>query len=145
MGFQNDLAVGFAQLLAGADVGTWKPTGAYTAGQTAIVLRGLPQSPDRAIALATYGVDDDVVHGDDVTGLQITTRWGGQDPTGTDDLTDLVFDQLQALPRTTLATGIVVTQCLRRSATSIGQDGNNRWRTTQNFYVTAHRPSTHRH
>lgn len=144
MGFQKDLAIGFAELLAAASVGTWRATGVYTTAETGIVLRSLPQAPDRVIVLAAYGVDDDLVHGDDVTGLQVTTRWGGGNPTGTDDLTDLVFDALQALPRTTLSTGIVVTRCFRRSWTSIGQDGNSRWRTTQNFYVTAHRPSTHR-
>lgn len=144
MGFQSDLATGFAQLLAGAGVGTWNASGAYTTGQTGIILRTLPQSPDRVIVLAPYGVSDDLTHGDDVTGLQVTTRWGGGDPRPNDDLADLVFDNLQALPRTTLATGVVVEQCFRRSWTSLGQDGNSRWRTVQNFYVTAHRPSTHR-
>lgn len=143
-GFQSDLAVGFAQLLAAKNVGTWNAAGAYTATQTGIVLRGLPQSPDRVIVLAPYPVADDLVHGDDVTGLQVTTRWGGGDPRPGDDLADQVFDALQALPRTTLSTGIVVEQCFRRSGTSLGQDGNSRWRTVQNFYVTCHRPTTHR-
>lgn len=144
MGFQTDLATGIAQLLAAANVATWNTTGAYTASQTGIVLRTLPQSPDRVLVLAPYPVDDDLVHGDDVTGLQVTTRWDGGDPRPGDDLADLVFNALQALPRTTLTTGIVVTQCFRRSGTSLGQDTNSRWRTVQNFYVTAHRPTTHR-
>lgn len=145
MGFQKDLAVGFAQLLAANGVGTWRENGAYVASETGLLLRTLPQSPDQVISLAAYGVDDDPTLGDDVTGLQITTRWGGGDPRPNDDLADLVFDELQNLPRTTLPTGIVVTRCYRRSWTSIGQDTNARWRTTQNFYVTAHRPSAHRH
>lgn len=145
MGFQKDLVVGFAQLLAAKGVGTWKANGAYTSGETGILLRTLPQGPDRVIALATYGVDDDSTLGDDVTGLQIVTRWEGGDPRPNDDLADLVFDQLQNLPRTTLATGVVVSRCYRRSMTSLGQDSNVRWRTVQNFYVTAHRPSPHRH
>lgn len=144
MGFQNDLAVGFAQLLADVSVGTWKSSGVYAPTETGIVLRALPQAPDRVIVLSAYGVDDDLTMGDDVTGLQVTTRWGGGDPRMTDDLADLVFNQLHAMPRTTLSTGIVVEQCFRRSVVSIGQDGNSRWRTTQNFYVTAHRPSLHR-
>jgi hypothetical protein len=145
MGFQTDLATGFAQLLAAASVGTWKANGAYATAETGILLRTLPQGPDRVISLAAYGVDDDPTLGDDVTGLQVTTRWGGGDPRPNDDLADLVFDELQNLPRTTLATGIVVTKCYRRSAASLGQDANARWRTSQNFYVTAHRPSQHRH
>lgn len=143
-GFQTDLAVGFAQLLAAKGVATWNAAGAYTSGQTGIILRALPQAPDRVIVLAPYGVDDDLVHGDDITGLQVTTRWGGGDPRPNDDLADAVFDQLQGLPRTVLSTGIVVEQCFRRSGTSLGQDANSRWRTVQNFYVTAHRPTPHR-
>jgi hypothetical protein len=145
MGFQTDLMTGFAQLLAAAGVGTWKVDGAYQSTQTGILLRTLPQGPDRVIALAAYGVDDDPTLGDDVTGLQITTRWGSGDPRPNDDLADQVFDQLQNLPRTTLATDVVVTRCYRRSWSSLGQDSNTRWRTVQNFYVTAHRPSQHRH
>lgn len=145
MRFQTDLATGFAQLLAAKDVATWRANGAYVAGETGILLRTLPQGPDRVISLSAYGVDDDPTLGDDVTGLQVVTRWGGGDPRPNDDLADLVFDELQNLPRTTLATGIVVTRCYRRSATSLGQDSNTRWRTSQNFYVTAHRPSQHRH
>lgn len=146
MGYQTDLLTGFAVLLEGAGVGDWNKTGAYpTNGTTAaIFLRALPQTIDRAISLATYGVADDATLGDDVTGLQVTTRWGGGDPRPNDDLTDAIFDALQNLPRTTLSTGVVVTECFRRSWTSLGQDGNQRWRTIQNFYVTSHRPSTHR-
>jgi hypothetical protein len=145
MGFQTDLTTGFAQRLAAQGVGTWTADGAYTAGQTGIVLRSLPQAPDRVIVLTAYGVDDDPTLSDDTVGLQVTTRWGGSDPRPNDDLTDQVFDELQNLPRTTLATGVVVTKCYRRSWSSLGQDTNSRWRTSQNFYVTAHRPSQHRH
>lgn len=144
MGHQSDLAVGIAQLLAAAGAGTWKAAGAYTASETGIYLRVLPASPDRAIVLAAYPVADDPTLSDSVTGLQVTTRWEGANPTGNDDLADLVFDALQNLPRTELTTGLVVTDCYRRSGSSLGQDSNQRWRTAQNFYVTAHRPSTHR-
>jgi hypothetical protein len=120
MGFQTDLVTGLAQLLAAQGVGTWRANGAYVAGETGILLRTLPQAPDRVISLAAYGVDDDPTLSDDTVGLQ-------------------------NLPRTTLATGVVVTKCYRRSWSSLGQDTNSRWRTSQNFYVTAHRPSQHRH
>lgn len=144
MGFQTDLAVGFADLLVTAGAGTWRATGAYATSETGIYLRVLPASPDRAIVLAPYVVTDDPTLSDSVTGLQIATRWEGANPTGNDDLADAVFDALQNLPRTTLSTGLVVTDCYRRSGSSLGQDGNQRWRTAQNFYIDAHRPSTHR-
>ena len=144
MGFQSDLAVGFADLLATAGVGTWRSSGAYPSGETGIYLRVLPQTPARVVVLSVYPVDDDPTLSDSVTGLQVVTRWEAADPRPNDDLADLVFDALQNLPRTELSTGLVVTDCFRRSGSTMGQDANQRWRTVQNFYVTAHRPSTHR-
>lgn len=137
---------GFAQLLAAAPsaVATWKATGVYAANETGIVLGGLPAGPDRVVALAAYGVDDDPTLSDSVIGLQVTTRWGGQDPRDTARLTGLVFNRLQGLHDFTLASGVYVVQCQRRSWTSVGQDANSRYRTTQNFYVTVHRPSANR-
>lgn len=145
MTFHHDLVEGIALLLHDTGAATWRSSGAYQAGETGIVLRALPQTPDRVVVLSPYGVDDDPTLGDDVVGLQVTTRWGGMDPRPTDDLADAVFDELQNLPRTVLPTGVVVAACWRRSWTSIGQDSNGRWRTTQNFYVNAHRPSRYRH
>lgn len=137
---------GFAQLLAASPspVATWKPSGSYSASETGIVLGLLPATPDQVVTLVAYGVEDDPSLSDSVIGLQVTTRWGGQDPRGTARLTGLVFNRLQGLHDFDLASGVHVVQCLRRSWTSIGQDANARHRTTQNFYVTVHRPSANR-
>jgi hypothetical protein len=137
---------GFAQLLAAIPnpVGTWKTSGAYTASETGIMLGVLPQSPDRVISLATYGVDDDPTLSDSIQGLQVTTREAGQDPRANARLTGLVFNRLHGLDQVELPSGVHVVSCFRRSWTSIGQDANNRHRTTQNFYVTVHRPSANR-
>lgn len=142
--FDVDFLEGFARLLGAAGVGTWSATGAYTSGQTALVVGTLPQNPDRVVSLAAYGVDDDPSLSDTVQGLQVTTRWGGQDPREVARLTSRVFDELHGLHDVTLLTGVFVVQCLRRSHTSIGEDSNGRWRTVQNFYCTVHRPSKHR-
>lgn len=137
---------GFAQLLAASPspVGVWKTNGSYAANETGIILGGLPASPDAVIALMAYGVDDDPTLSDSVQGLQVTTRWGGQDPRAVARLTGLVFNRLHGLDGVDLATGVHVVSCFRRSWVSIGQDANNRYRTTQNFYATVHRPSANR-
>lgn len=135
---------GFAQLLATAGVGTWSPAGSYTSAQTGIVIGLLPASPDRLIVLAAYGVTDDPSLSDTVQGLQVTTRWGGQDPREVSRLTAKVFNELHGLEQVILTGGVHVVDCYRRSHTSIGQDANGRWRTVQNFYCTVHRPSKHR-
>lgn len=144
MGYQRDLLEGIAQLLAAEGVGSWNPNGFYTADQTGIILRTVPSTPDRVIVLATYPVTDDPSLSDSVTGLQVITRWGGADPRPTDDLTDAVFDSLHGRTGVDLATGIRVVEALHRSGTTLGQDQNQRWRTSSNYYLTTHRPSPHR-
>lgn len=142
--FDVDLLNGVGQLLAAEGVGTWRNAGIYAAGETAIVIGGLPQTPDRAVGIVSYGVTDDPSLSDSVVGLQITTRWAGQDPRDVARLTTRVFNALHGRINTDLPTGIHVPQILRRSWTSIGQDGNSRWRTVQNFYADVHRPTPHR-
>ena len=144
MSFTKDLLTGLAAYLHSASVGTWKATGAYTSGQTAIVIGALPQTPDRAIALAFYPVEDSPSLSDSVAGVQVITRWGGEDPTATDDLADGVFDALHGMTAVTLSTGVRVVQCLHQSGASLGRDGNGRWERSDNYYLTIHRPSTHR-
>ena len=142
--FETLFLEGFAQLLVSADAATWKPSGAYAPSETAVVLGGLPQNPDRVIALAAYGVADSPDLSDSTIGLQVTTRWGGQDPRDVGKSTTRVFNAFHGLTNTDLPTGIRVVQCLRRSWTSIGQDSNNRWRTVQNFYADVYRPTPNR-
>jgi hypothetical protein len=144
VGYQTDLLAGLAQRLAAAGVGTWSPTGSYTAEQTGIVIGTVPGSPDRIITLTGYGVDDSPSLSDSVMGVQVITRTGGSDPRPTDDLADQVFDQLHGLTGVHLPSGIRLVQCLRQSHTPLGQDGNRRWSRSDNYYLSAHRPSPHR-
>lgn len=144
MGYQRDLLEGVAQWLADAGVGVWNPTGVYGSGDTGIILRTLPGSPDRVIVLSSYTVSDDPSLSDSVTGLQVITRWGGADPRPTDDLTDAVFNQLHGATGVDLVTGVRVVEALHRSGVTLGQDQNQRWRTSSNYYLTTHRPSLHR-
>jgi hypothetical protein len=144
-GFQTDLLTGLAVYLAAGGIGaTWNTSGAYTALQTGIVLRTVPQAPDRCITLSTYGVDDDPALSDSTLGIQVRCRWNGPDPRPVDDLDDAVFNLLHGKTGLTLSTGIVIVQLLRQSAGSLGQDANGRWSTTSNYYATAWRPSTNR-
>lgn len=142
-GYQTNLATGFAQLLAAAQIGTWDPTGVYASTDTAILLKVLPTTPDNAIALTVYPVTDDPTLSDTVTGLQVMTRAAGQDPRSVDDLADAVFDQIQGL-QVDLATGIRVVIVEHHGGSSMGQDDLRRWSRVDNYYVTTWRPSTHR-
>lgn len=144
MGYESDLLVGIAELLATASVGTWSETGTYAANVTAITLRKMPAAPDAAIALSTYGVADDPTLSDGVTGLQVRSRAAGPDPRTHDDLADAVFEQLQGLHDVTLTSGVYVVFVERRSFLDLGQDALQRWERSDNYYVTTHRPSLNR-
>lgn len=143
--FESRFLDGIAARLGTSGAATWRPDdSAYAAGETGIVLGGLPQSPDRVVALDTYNIDDDPSMSDSVLGLQVKTRWGGQDRRPVLDLAGGIYDALHGLHDVDLTTGVRLVQCLIRSHTSIGQDDNARWRRVQNFYCTVHRPSPHR-
>jgi hypothetical protein len=143
-GFSTDLLTGLAVHLHNASAGTWNTSGAYTALQTGITLGIVPQRPDRCITLTSYSVADSPALSDSVIGVQIRCRWGGADPRYADDLADSIFMLLHGLTNTTLTTGVRVIECLRNSYAQLGQDANQRFENTSNYYVTVHRPSTNR-
>lgn len=145
-GFTTDLLTGLAVYLAAGGLGaTWNTSGAYTALQTAIILGNVPQAPDRVITLTAYGVSDDPSLSTSVLGVQVRCRWGGSDPRPVSDLTDAIFNLLHGAQHITLSTGVRIVQCLLNSGpASLGQDANNRWSSSSNYYATIHRPSTHR-
>lgn len=143
-GFTSTLLAGVAQHLADSGVGVWNPTGIYAATDTAIVIGTLPQEPARAIALMAYGVSDDPTLPNSVIGVQVRCRWDGPDPSPAADLADAVFDILHSMRRT-LPGGVSVTQSFRSSGPlPLGQDNNQRWQNSSNYYMTVWRPSPNR-
>jgi hypothetical protein len=143
MTFTSELLVGLAGHLEVNGVGTYRGDGsAYLAGETAIVFAELPQTPDRAIALSTYPVTDDPSLSDSVVGVQIRCR-GLADPNDVNGLADGVFDLLHGATAFTVGT-VRVVEAFRNSGVPLGQDQNRRWETSENYYLTVHRPSTNR-
>jgi hypothetical protein len=144
-GFQSDLLTGLAvHLAAGSIEATWNTSGVYTALQTGIVLGLVPQAPDRVITLTAYGVSDSPNLSDSTLAVQVRTRAEGADKRKVDDLDDSIFNLLHGKTALLLTTGVMVVQCLRQSATTLGQDANGRWMNASNYYLTCHRPSTNR-
>lgn len=144
MGPRTALLVGLAQDLDAAGIAAWSPEAGYPADAVALTLGLVPPTPDRLVTLSGYGVSDDPVLADTTTGVQVRTRWAGPDPTGVDDLADLVFDRWQAAGPLTLPTGVRVVQMHRQSTTSLGQDAQGRWSRSDNYYVDHYQPATHR-
>lgn len=159
MSYTADILTGLAAYLAagtygdGYDAGGYEGTGAVgtfrlsgTYGDDDIVpifLGDMPGSPDKLIVLTAYPVDDAPSLSDSTTGLQVRTRGSAGSPRSVDDLDDAVFDRLHGA-RGITAGAVRIVQVIRRSGAPMGVDGNRRHGRTNNFYVTAHRPSTHR-
>jgi len=141
MGFTSDLLYGIAERLQAAEVATWRPTGSYQVGETPIVMQSMPATPDRCVTLAAYDVASPLAD-HCVTGVQVRCR-GTRDPRVVDDLTDDVRDALHGLGAhgPVELHGIHVALVVRNSSADLGPDGNGRFETTSNFYVTAARPS----
>lgn len=142
-----------AQHLEDAGVGNWDPDGIYPTTTTGIYLKALPgteTSPDVALALTAYGVDDtpgwdeDADGGRVVTiGVQVRARGTG-DPRTVDDLTDAIYRALHGARDLTLGSDIpvAVTLIWRVSLADLGPDDEGRWETTSNFYAHTTRPLT---
>jgi len=145
-GFETNLLTGLAVYIAAASTigATWSPSAAYTSAQTAIMLGTIPPNPDNVITLTAYSVSDDPSLSDSVVGVQIRTRWSGQDPRLVNNLDAAIFNLLHGATHITLSTGVVIVQCLRNSAASLGQDTNGRWMNSSNYHCFVHRPSTNR-
>jgi hypothetical protein len=144
MGWTSDLLGGLAAMLADAGIGAWHPDGtAYGPAEVAIVLGALPDSPDRAIALAAYPLDDHPSENLVKVGVQVRCRGAGDDPRGADDLGDQVFDLLHGATRFT-AGGVHVIQVLRQSSALLGRDALGRWDRADSYHLDAARPTQHR-
>lgn len=139
---ESDLLVGFADILDVAGVADWRSSGAYQAGETAVLMGAMADTPDRVVVLAAYPVTDDPTLSDSVIGVQIRTRAGGSSPDGVQDLDSTIFGLLHGMPAQTI-NGVHIVQCFRQSGASLGQD-HGRWTRTANYYVDVHRPSANR-
>lgn len=138
----GDVITGVAQLLDAAGIATWRPTGAYLAGETAITVGLLPPRPARALALTVYGSSDDPHLADSLVQLQVRTR-GSSDPRDVDVLADLVFDELHGRTGFDLD-GVPVIEAHRESWASLGIDENGRWERSDNYYLQTHNPTQYR-
>ncbi|MFI6814428.1 minor capsid protein [Nonomuraea sp. NPDC050328] len=144
MSWTTDLLAAFSVRLAAAGVGVWHPDGSpYGAAEIAIVHWALPSAPDRALALATYGVDqlaDDPVNTDGTLGLQVRMRGAREDPGSVNDIADHVFDVLQGLEAP--ADGVLL--CTRRMQAAMGVDSLHRWERADSYHLLIHQPSSNR-
>lgn len=145
MSWTRNLLTGIGELLADTAGATWRPDGAYSAGDPwPIVLTVVPPDPDQVITLTAYPVSGDPGLADVVQGVQIRTR-GTRDPWPVMDVNDAIFDALHGAEGLVLG-GVPVTLAWLPSGGAIylGPDSNGRHEHTQNVYLHAARPTQHR-
>ncbi|HJQ00081.1 MAG TPA: minor capsid protein [Jatrophihabitans sp.] len=130
---------GLAELLAAAGIGTWRPDTPYASDETAILIRSIPNAPDRLIVITAWLMSNDPGTGDALLCAQIRTR-ASTDPTTDQDVDDQVFNALNGLHDTSIG-GVPVTVMWHQSSLPLGPDANQRWENSNNFYARVAWPS----
>jgi hypothetical protein len=140
--FLVDIVDGLARLLAEASVATYRPTGVYTSGETAITDTVMPDSPDRTVVLTAYDTADDPELTDCTVLVQVRTR-AGQDPREVTALDEAAFAVLHGLRDQQLGTAHLGLM-KRDNSASMGRDSNGRFERTSNYTLRAQRQPTDR-
>lgn len=154
--FEMDTLLGFANVAADnpdAEIALWSEYGTEYEGDDYVknddpepgavpIFIGIwPEEPDTCVTLTDYTVSDDPSLSDSVIGVQVTVRSKDVDVIRgiTSDLFALFHGRWGGkLGRVTLVSAS------RSSGTNTGQDSSERQGRTENYYLTVHRPSTHR-
>ncbi|WP_309029141.1 minor capsid protein [Streptomyces alfalfae] len=140
MGYTGDLLGGVAALMQSAGLAVFRPSGTYTPTELGITFGALPSTPNRAIAITAYPVED-TSFSDAVTALQIRIR-GERDPRPVDDLADDLFDLLHGREQEWIG-GVYVALIWRQSQAPLGPDEAGRMELAANYYARTTRPSPH--
>ncbi|MFF9261997.1 minor capsid protein [Streptomyces longwoodensis] len=142
MTFLVDLVDGLARALDDAGVATYRPTGVYTATETAITDTVMPDSPDRAVVITAYDTGDDPALTDCTVFVQVRTR-AGRDPRHVAALDEDVFTVLHGLRDQTYGTAAL--RFMKRDNTApMGRDSGGRFERTSNYTARAQRPPSDR-
>lgn len=128
-----DMLTGIAQALHDAGVATYRPATPYLTGETAVVFGTMPPTPDRCVALATYGPSDD--HPDQPLGqVRVQVRVRGLPGNYLDAVSLLgdCFTNLHGLTHQQWG-AMHVNQLLRLTGGPLGQDDSKRWEYADNY------------
>lgn len=145
--FVQDLAVGFAELVAAADVGfTWAPSGQYDADQVGIFVADVPDVPDRILVVTPYPLADPVPGLSNATwGVQF--RYRGRPGAGWADVAAMstVIRSLlrgQFVNAGRLPNGQWISMLAWANGGSLGQGERRRWSWQDSFTCQALEPGT---
>lgn len=138
------LLEGLAAHIAAADVGvTWNADQSipYPVGQTGIVMKIMPQSPDRVVTLNAVWGGDDITMPRSAPMVQIRARGLPNRPLDVDDLLDPIADVLHGSTYLTFG-ALTVIQMNRRVIVPLGMDDSKRWERADQYYLDVDVPPT---
>ena len=137
MEYENAIVTAIAEYLEELGIGEWDADAAYppTGGKPCIFVQVVPEFPRAIITLSPYRVAAAWPPNDGILGLQVRTRTPGSDPRPTNDLDSKIARALHGI-RGTLVGGHRVTKVSLQSSASLGQDENERWGRSANYYIT---------
>jgi hypothetical protein len=138
VGWTTDILVGLAERIDTAGIGTYEATAAYDPAATVpvITLQGLPDLPNKAIALAYFSNGGT---GGVTAAVEITVR-GDADPTSPDQIADAVWTLLDNAADFLLG-GVHVALMYRQTSAPLGLDAAGRWSRGETYFLIADRPS----
>jgi hypothetical protein len=140
VGFRVTLLTAIGLYLESKGVGKWSTTAG--AADTAITVSGLPSTPDRAVSMTLYTVED-TAGTDSIMGLQLRFRGPANNRSAVLNIIDQAFDALHGVEHTTWG-GIPIVRVDHRSGAELGPDSSNRVEHSENYYIKLIRSGTHR-
>lgn len=130
----RDLFTGLAETIDGSGIGTYRPTGVYLPGETAIVHRSSPQSPDRVIMMMCVPMTDATMIPMGRWMVQFYFRGVPNDTFDVEDLGDAVFDLMHGA-KDMMMGSVHIIQCLRQGSVGNGQDTSKRWTRIDRYMI----------
>jgi hypothetical protein len=138
----RDLAVGFATMIADSSIAVYRADGtAYLDGETAIVFKNMPPSPDRVVCITSVPLTDATEAAYGTVLVQVKCRGIPNDDLDVDDLGDAIFDLVQNTKDVVFGSTHAV-QILRNSSVPMGVDTKRRWERIDHYYVDLDYPET---
>lgn len=127
-----------ASRLAEQGVATFRPTGVYSASETGITIKAVPQMPDRIVAISVYNIDENSDPTDPRQTYAVQLRFrAGKIPTEVDDIADAAY---QALSVDHQEWGTVrVQRSYRTVMAPLGMDANGRQERTDSYRIVTQR------
>jgi hypothetical protein len=141
MSLVGDLSIGLAQYLAANGIGAYTPGAVYASSDTGIFIKGLGESPDRAVAITCYATSDEAKINDTKFRVQFWTRGLPNDSLDVDDIGDAIFNLIQGMEHVQFGS-VHVVQALRVSSSTLGTDTNSRTQRSDNYEFDTNVPST---